>query len=209
MGPPGSELPQKWELNGPLCHKDTETERFHTQSLLEAGFEPWPPGPPSPVHCTAVQPWQPPHPPSAPRLSSSGLLTSPASVLSQSWSQGHASQWRCPQRSGVHGKPGPELVVEKRGPLSGLSILLWEAVPLPPGSQAACQASLSSPSPQLRHAEPSGYGPSSPVRPRGAHGGCGVNLALLCSDMPLPEGRGFLKLAPVLSAEVCPNVSQE
>lgn len=40
----------------------------------------------------------------------------------------------------------------------------------------------------------------------------GVNLALLCSDMPLPspgEGRGFLKLAPVLSAEFCPDVSQE
>ena len=38
----------------------------------------------------------------------------------------------------------------------------------------------------------------------------GVNLGLLSSDMSFAgEGGGFLELARVLSAEVCPNVSWE
>lgn len=85
-------------------------------------------------------------------------------------------------------------MAEKRGPLSGLSILLWEAVPLPSGSQAACQASLSSPSPQLRHAEPLAWSILTGAASRGTR----RHLAGLCSDMPLPEARGFQKLGRLI-----------
>lgn len=166
-------------------------------------------GAPSPVHCTEVQPWQDPSstPPPLDSPVQACLLPQPLFLLSPGAKatppSGAAHSDQVSTESQVRAGGGEE------GCLSGLSILLWEAVPLPSGSQAACQACLSSPSRQLRHTEPPGHGPSSPVRLRGAHGGSGVHLALLCSDMPLPEARGFLKLGPVLSAVVCPNVSQE
>lgn len=105
-------------------------------------------------------------------------------------------------------KPAPGLMAEQRALLSvqlpSLSSASCSVKRCPPGSLPGLPISTV---PTLKHVEPwVGSLPGNTVPDRTN----GVNLALLCRDMPLPgEGRGFLDRALVLSAEVCLNVSRE